>query len=155
MAIELNELIKEVLSVPAFGFIGTIDDSNQPVMTRFFGFKYDDPITTITVYTFKKDALRVVNHLSEQSKTSVTTSDATNFKTVQFKGTYKSHYDVPEEELHYVRDANAKQVEILKFMGIPKEVFANWKYEPTLAIVVEINEIFDQTPRINTGNKIR
>jgi general stress protein 26 len=155
MAIELNELIKEVLSVPAFGFIGTIDDSNQPVMTRIFGFKNDDPLTTLTLYTFKKDAQRVVNHLSEQSKISVTTCDATNFKTVQFKGTYKSRYDVPEEELHYVRDANAKQVEIMNMLGIPKEVFANWKYEPTLAIVMEINEIFDQTPRINTGNKIK
>lgn len=155
MAIELNELIKEVLNAPAFGFIGTIDDSNQPVMTRIFGFKNDEPLTTITVYTFKKDAQRVVTHLSEQSKISVTTSDATNFKTIQFKGTYKSHYDVPENEMHFVRDSNIKQIEILKFMGISKEVFANWKYEPTLAIEVEINEIFDQTPRINTGNKIR
>ena len=155
MALELNDLIKEVLSVPAFGFIGTINDSNQPVITRIFGFKYDDPLTTLTLYTFKKDAQRVVNYLSGQSKMSATTCDATNFKTVQFKGTYHSHYDVPEEEMHYVRDSNAKQVEIMNMIGIPKEVFANWKFEPTLAIAMEIDEIFDQTPRINAGNKIK
>ena len=154
MALELNDLIKEVLSVPAFGFIGTINDSNQPVITRFFGFKYDDPLTTLTLFTFKKDAQRVVNHLSGQSKISATASDATNFKTVQFKGTYMRHYDVQEEEMHYARDTNAKQAEIMKIIGVPVEAFYNMKFEPSLAIVMEIDEIFDQTPRNNAGNKI-
>ena len=65
MALELNDLIKEVLSVPAFGFMGTVNDSNQPVITRIFGFKYDDPLTTLTLYTFKKDAQRVVKPREE------------------------------------------------------------------------------------------
>ena len=154
MAIELNDFVKEILSGPCFGFVATINQSNQPVITRLFGFKHDEPLTTLTVYTFKKDAQRVVNLLSDRVKLTVTLSNATNFQTVQFKGSYKSHYDAHEEEKHYARDCNAKQAEIMEKFGVPREVFASWKYEPTVAIAMNVDEIYDQTPKIDAGKKI-
>ena len=154
MGIELNDFLKEVLAAPWFGFIVAINKSNQPVMTRVFGFKYEDPLTTLTVYTFKKDAQRVVDLLSEDVKISISASKVANFKTAQFKGTYHNHYDVLEEEMHYVRDSNVKQTEIMASTGVPDGAFANWKYEPTVAIVINVDEIFDQTPKVNAGNKI-
>lgn len=154
MAIKLNDLANEVLSNPCFGFIGTLNESNQPVMTRVFGFKYDDSLTAFTVYTFKKDARRVAHHLSEVSKLAATISNALDFKTIQFKGTYRHHYEVSDEEMNYSRDCNSKQIEIMKMFNISKETFCNWKYEPSMAIVMDVDEIFDQTPKINTGNKI-
>ena len=154
MAIELNDFVKEILAAPCFGFVTTINESNQPVMTRFFGFKHDDPLTTLTVYTFKKDAQHFINHLSDETKISVTISDGENLNTIQFKGSYQGHYIAPEEEMHYARDCNIKQAEIMLTFGIPAGVFANWKYEPSMAIVMQVDEIFDQTPKVNAGNKI-
>jgi len=123
-------------------------------MTRIFGFKYDDPLTTLTLYTFKKDAQRVVDQLSDGVKLAATTSNAMDYKTVQFKGTYKRHYDVPHEEKNYARECNAKQVEIMKMFGISKEIWANWNFEPSVAISINVDEIFDQTPKVGAGNKI-
>lgn len=154
MAIELNDFVREVLAAPCFGFVVTINESNQPVMTRFFGFKYDDPLTTLTVYTFKKDAQRIVDYLSDDVKITVTTSNAQNYNTLQFKGPYQSHYDVQAEEMHYTRECYAKQAVIMATFGVPSGAFANWKYDPSLAIVMNVDEIFDQTPKVNTGNKI-
>ena len=154
MAIELNDLITDVLTCPAFGFIGTVNSNNQPVITRYFGFKYDDPLTTLTVYTFKKDAQRVVDLLSPGSKLTIPATNTMNFNTCQFKGTYNNHYDTPEEELRYARETNVKQAEIMKAFGVPEEAFASWKFEPSLAIVMNVEEVFDQTPRVNAGNKI-
>jgi len=154
MAIELNDLTRDVLESPSFGFIGTLNDSGRPIMTRFFGFKNDDPLTTLTVYTFKKDAERVIQHLSSSSKMTATSSKATDFKTVQFKGTYLRHYDVLEDEMVYARKCNEKQAEIMSMFGIPKEVFTNWNFDPAIAIEMKVDTLFDQTPRANTGNKI-
>jgi len=42
----------------------------------------------------------------------------------------------------------------MEMFGIPKEVFANWNFEPSVAISINVEEIFDQTPKVNTGNKI-
>ncbi len=154
MAIKLNDFVKEVLDAPCYGFIGAINASNQPVITRFFGFKYDDPLTTLTLYTFKKDAQHVVDQLSDGVKIAATTSNAMNYSTIQFKGTYQRHYDVPDEEMNYARQCNAKQAKIMKMFGISKEIWANWNFEPSLAISINVEELFDQTPKINTGNKI-
>ena len=154
MALELNDFVKEVLDAPCYGFIGTINASNQPVMTRFFGFKYDDPLTTLTLYAFKKDAQRVVDLLSDGVKLAATTSNAMDYKTVQFKGTYQRHYDVPAEEKSYVRECNAKQAKIIEMFGISKEIWANWSFEPSTAISINVDEIFDQTPKVGAGNKI-
>ena len=106
MAIELNDFIKDVLEAPCFGFGGTIDGSKQPVITRIFGFKYDDPLVNFTAYTFRNDARHVVNHLSIGSKMSATITNVKNFSTIQFNGSYKKHYDVTEDEMHYARDCN-------------------------------------------------
>lgn len=154
MAIILNDFVKEVLTSPCYGFVVTINESNQPVMTRFFGFKYDDPLETLTVYTFKKDAQRVIDELSDSAKLAATVSNAMDFKTIQFKGTYQRHYDVADEEMNYARECNAKQVEIMAMFGISKEVFASWHFEPSVAISINVEEIFDQTPKVNAGNKI-
>ena len=154
MAIELNDFVRDVLAAPCFGFVVTINDSNQPVMTRFFGFKHDDQLTTLTLFTFKKDAKHVLDHLSAKDKIAATTSNALNFNTLQFKGTFQDHYDVQEDEMHHIRDTNAKQTEIMKMIGVPDGAVANWKYEPSVAIIMNVEEIFDQTPKVNTGNKI-
>ena len=56
---------------------------------------------------------------------------------------------------NYVRDCNVKQIEIMRLTGVPDGAFSNWKYEPTVAIVMNVEEIYDQTPKVNAGNKIR
>lgn len=154
MVIAINDFVREVLDSPCFGFVGTINKSNQPVMTRGFGFKYNDPLTAFTMYTFKKDFQRLVDYLSEAAKMSATITNAVNFKTVQFKGTYQHHYDTPDEEMIYAQECNNKQGEIMKMFGVSNQVFANWKYKPSVAVVMNVDELFDQTPKINTGNKI-
>ncbi|MCK5700020.1 MAG: pyridoxamine 5'-phosphate oxidase family protein [Cyclobacteriaceae bacterium] len=154
MAIALNDFVREVLNSPCFGFIGTLNKSNQPVITRVFGFKYDDTLSVFTMYTFAKDTQRLVDHLNKLSKVSATLTNAINFKTLQFKGTYRNHYLAPDEEMIYAKECNIKQAEIMKMLGISNEVFANWKYEPSVAIAMNVDALFDQTPKINTGNKI-
>ncbi len=154
MATELSKFALDILANPCFGFVGTVNKSNQPVMTRFFGFKYENPLSSFTAYTFKKDAFRLVDCLTEEIKLSVAVTNALDFKTLQFKGSYLNHYDAPENELVYPRICNEKQVEIMAMFGISKEVFAKWNYAPSVAVVMNVNEIFDQTPKVGTGNKI-
>ena len=154
MQIELNNFVKEVLNAPCFGFIGTVDQSGHPVITRIFGYKHDSPLTTLTVYTFSKDAQRVKVALKKGDKITATTSNSTNFKTVQFKGRFISSYPVSDNEIKIIESFNEKQGEILAQMGIPQAVYANWKYTPSLAFEIEVSEIFDQTPKVNSGQKI-
>ncbi len=154
MAIQINNLVREVLEAPSFGFVCAINESKQPLMTRIFGYSFDDPLTILTIYTYKKDAQHVIDQLHESSNITATLSSTADFKTVQFKGTYNQHADASNQELDIIRVHTERQAEILRMMGIPKEVFANWKFEPAVGISINVKELFDQTPKVNAGNKL-
>ena len=154
MAIQINNLVREVLEAPSFGFVCAINESKQPVMTRIFGYSFDDPLTILTIYTYKKDSLHVIEQLHENSNITATLSSTADFKTVQFKGNYNQHADASTKELNIIKAHTERQAEILRMMGIPKEVFANWKFEPAVGISINVKELFDQTPKVNAGNKL-
>ena len=86
-AIEINELVQEVLNKPCFGFVAGLDEADHPEISRCFGFNFDKEQTTLTVFTFKKDFQKMRDHLSAGEKISVALCNAENFQTVQFKGT--------------------------------------------------------------------
>ena len=150
----INELVQEVLSKPCFGFVAGLDEAGHPEISRCFGFNYDKEQSTLTVYTFKKDFQKMRDHLSAGEKISVALCNAENFKTIQFKGTLNLIYDTPEHEMTYPRSCNTKQVDIMAGWGVPNQVFANWSFEQSVTVVMDVHEMYDQTPRPNAGKKI-
>lgn len=154
MSDQSNQLIKDVMGAASFGFVTAIDESNQPVMTRVMAYNYNAGYTKVTLFTFEKDAQRLTRILSEGTKIAATISDGMNFKTLQFKGTCEKVYATTPEELEIVKAHNENQRELLASIGVTEESFALWKYEPSVAINMRVEEIFDQTPRVNAGSKI-
>jgi general stress protein 26 len=154
VGIAINDFVKELLEKPCFGFVAGLDEAGHPEMSRCFGFNYDTEQNTLTVYTFKKDFQKMQDHLSAGDKISVALSNAQNFKTIQFKGTLNRIYDTPEHEMTYPRSCNTMQADIMASWGVPNQVFANWSFEQSVTVVMDVNEMFDQTPRPKAGEKI-
>ena len=150
----MNSLVEEVLEKPCFGFVCGLDGDGHPIMSRFFGFQYSSDLSTFTAYTFGKDFQRLQRHLLHSIKLSAVVSSPQDFKTIQLKGTFKTMYSTPEEEMKIPQSCNQLQSEILIRWGISKEVFANWSYQESVAVVMDVEEIYNQTPKLNTGNKI-
>ena len=150
----INDFVQEVLDKPCFGFVAGLNKSGHPEMSRFFGFNHDPELDTFTAYTFKKDFQKMRNHLLPGERISMAVSSPLDFKTIQLKGTLNRIYDTPEDEMNIPRSCNKIQSEIMQRWGISKEVFANWNFEQSVAVVMNVHDIFDQTPRLNTGEKI-
>jgi len=150
----ITEFVREVLDKPCFGFVAAINESGHPQMSRFFGFNYDPELTTFTSYTFIKDFQKMRDHILSGEKISIVVSSPVDFKTIQLKGTLNRIYETPENEMNIPRSCNKTQSEIMERWGIPKEVFANWNFEQSVAVVMNVDEIFDQTPKVDTGKKI-
>ena len=153
-AIAINEFVKEVLDKPCFGFVAGLDEAGHPEMSRCFGFTFEAEENTLTVYTFTKDFQKMGDHLAAGDKISIALSNAQNFKTVQFKGTLNQIYDTPEQEMAIPRSCNKKQADIMASWGVSKQVFANWSFEQSVTVVMDVNEMYDQTPRPKAGAKI-
>ncbi len=149
-----KKLINEVTSAPAMGFLAVADSNNQLVISRHYAFKYHEESSVFTVYSYSKDAQLVLEHLSVGKKIAAVSSDATNFNTLQFKGSYLRHYPVEgAEELAFVEQNNQKQMAIMEMFGIG-QMFKKWHYLPSTAIVFTVEEIFEQSPRTETGKQI-
>ena len=149
-----NDLVREVLQKPCFGFICALNEANHPILARIFGFHFEAERHTLTAYAFNKDFQPMQEHLSAGAKITMVLSSSLDYHTIQLKGTFTKAYETPEEELKYPRSCNRQQVDIMNGWGVPEEVFANWSFEPSISVAMEVNEIFDQTPRPNTGKKI-
>lgn len=155
MAIEITDKIREVLEAHCFGFLTLTDGDGQPILARHFGYTWDEPLTRLIIYTFIKDVQPMALYFSQETKLAMVAANGATFKTLQFKGTYHKHYMAREEEMDTVRKFNSAQADLmLTFFGLSEETFANWNYAPALAVVMDINEIYEQTPKKNTGNKI-
>ena len=150
----INDFISEVLDNPCFGFVTALNNAGQPEMSRYFGFRYDNELNTFTAYTFAKDFQKMRDHIIPGQKISMAASSPEDLKTIQLKGTLNRIYDTPEKEMEIPKLCNNMQAEIMARWGIPKEVFANWHLQQSVAIVMNVEEIYDQTPKINTGKKI-
>ena len=150
----INDFVREVLGKPCFGFVACLNEMGHPEMSRYFGFKYDQELNTFTAYTFRKDFQKMQDHLSTGEKISMAASSPMDLQTIQLKGTLNRIYDTPKDEMEIPRSCNDKQSEIMARWGISKEVFANWNFEQSVAVVMNVEEIYDQTPKINTGKKI-
>lgn len=149
-----DKIVTDVLEKPCFGFVCGLNAVNHPVMSRFFGFAYKEDLSTFTGYTFARDFLKMRKHLTPGDKITFVVSSPLDFKTIQLKGTLQRIYDTPEEEMQIPSSCNQLQSEILQRWGISNETFANWSFQQSVAVVLNVDEIFDQTPKINTGQKI-
>lgn len=149
-----NSLVSDVLQKPCFGFICALNEADHPILARIFGFNFDPKKNTLTAYAFKKDFQAMQNNFTSGVKIAMALSSSLDYHTIQLKGTLNKFYNTPEEEMKYPRSCNGKQVDIMNGWGIPKDVFANWSFEQSISVMMDVNEIFDQTPWPNAGKKI-
>lgn len=152
---EKEELIKEIISMPTMGFLTVVNENNVPIMTRHFAYKMTDDMSELTIYAYKPDAERLFPYFKPDQKIAAVTASATNAQSLQHKGVYITHYDVDSDaELDFIKDNNKKQRDIMEMFGVA-QLIDNWRYEPSVAIKMRIDEIFEQTPRPDTGKIIK
>ena len=79
------------------------------------------------------------------------------FESYQFKGTYTSNAPCTDEEVQVIKDWKTKFCEGCEVIGYPEQLIRSMDLqilEPAIAITFEVKEIFEQTPKPGTGNKI-
>ena len=151
---KLDKIVSEVLNKPCFGFVCGKNALNHPIMSRYFGFTFNPDLSKFTAYTFEKDFKKMQPFIATGDRISAVASSPLDYKTIQLKGTLHSIYDTPDEEMSFPESCNIQQSEIIQRWGIPGEVFTKWSYKQSVAVVMNVEEIYDQTPKTNTGQRI-
>lgn len=140
------------------GFAGVRDRNLAPSGLRLSGWQADAAGRTLTAFVPQPWATRLVELVRENRAIAVTIEEAGTHETYQFKGRYLSHRPVQADEAAIAsraRDRFAKG--LLQWGPADERMAALIKASiplPGLAVEIEVDEVFLQTPGPGAGGRI-
>ncbi|EMY76429.1 hypothetical protein LEP1GSC060_0262 [Leptospira weilii serovar Ranarum str. ICFT] len=137
--------------------IATRDAELKPHFARAFGIRMSEDQKHMTVMVPKIIAAPCLKDIENNKLIAATVAHMANFKTRQYKGTVQEIKDCTESDyelMKTVREAGAENSAL--FFG-PKagEGWRKYVIHPAFAITFELSELFDQSPGIKAGEKLK
>ena len=95
---------------------------------------------------------RLLQNLLSRNQLTLTVVSAFSFECYQIKGKYISHENISVDDEKYLKG----MAETIKEMGFNLENVFNNKYLllDVVTIIMKVEEVYEQTPKIGTGNKV-
>ena len=133
--------------------MGTRDTNLKPDFCRVLGVQVVDQ-DHLRFFMDKKSNPTSFKNLQPSAPIALTTTRADNFESYQFKGKFVKLTECSDEDnqtiqayLHGFNDA-------VVALGLQDGLVYNYPHSNTYALVMEVKEIFEQTPKPGTGNKL-
>jgi hypothetical protein len=138
------------------GFAGSRDRDLVPFGHRVSGWRLGVDHRTMTVLIPDEFLPRLVESLQDNRELAVTIEAFPSHETYQFKGHYLSHRDVDDGDFEAADRVRRRWVRSLKMLytDAPEDVLKGFVSRPSMAVDVEILEIFLQTPGPGAGSRL-
>jgi len=147
---ELVEFVESGVSI----LVGTRDARLRPEALRACGAIVAPDRRSITILMNELTSQRTVANLRAGSPLAVTFSRPIDYRTVQIKGPCRDVRAADAREGDAARKYLAQFCEQLYLVSISRAFTARLRVSPTLATVLEIHELFEQTPGPGAGRKL-
>ena len=152
-----NKIIRFLDERANVGFAGTRDAALVPSGHRLSAWQVDAAGRAFTAFMRPFSEARFVESLRENGAIALTIGEMTSHETYQVKGRYLSHRPVQGVEAELadrVRERLAKALHA-QFQDERIDSFVRASIpDPTLAVAVEVTEVFVQTPGPGAGERI-
>jgi len=133
--------------------MGTRGPDLKPEYARALGSRFVDD-QHIKVFFDGPSAGRTLENLKDNGMASVILCSLENYESYQFKGKSLSVYPANTEEqqliANYLEDINVLLVNV----GFPDQGMYKYPRSSMMTLVMEVEEIFEQTPKAGTGQKV-
>ena len=153
MSVVLSNQLKEFINETRAMGIGTRDAEFTPTFARVMGTKLlDDSIFKILIA--KQTSELTLKNLEDNKMIALVIVNPLGFECYQFKGNYLRSYEGSDEDRTLVENWLKDFDDILAKYGLEVPIANNWLHDPIVVIEFEIDQIFEQTPKVGTGNSI-
>jgi pyridoxamine 5'-phosphate oxidase-like protein len=151
MAACLPEEIVELIASGVDVCVATRDAALEPEAMFAMGIRPSADRRVITVYLPQVLSARTCQNLAENADIAVTLERPIDLRAVQIKG--RALAVRPSEEVDRERQAvfRAALVEAFGAVGIPRSVTRRLRWWPSVAVDVEVRDVFLQTPGASAG----
>jgi hypothetical protein len=151
----IPEQVLKIFSGSMVSHLGSRDARLQTSEVMVWGVKIDSGKKQLTAFIPKQVAERTINNLQSTKKVAITVGEPLSHELYQFKGDYISHADATaEEEILQDQYINTFYEKYLKLFGYPPEIVDSVNYKPSVAVTLQFEEIYVQTPGPNAGSRI-
>jgi hypothetical protein len=144
----------ELLQTGVSVVVGTRDASLMPECTRAWGLRVERDRTTLTVFLAETISQKTLENLRENGVMAVSCTRPTDHLACQLKGRVRRIRAITLDDQEVSRRGHRDFLEELTAIGVPSELSQAWIAEPTLAVEMEVTDVFEQTPGPGAGVKV-
>ena len=132
--------------------MGTRDASMVPEFQRVLGARVVDG-NHILFFFDGPTARHTIRNLEQHPLFSVTTCSNT-FESYQFKGTAIRWAEATDEENEMVKQYLKKFNDAMIVFGLRDRLVYNYPHTKMMTVMMEVTDVFEQTPKTGTGQKV-
>jgi len=135
--------------------VGSVDASGEPSTCRALALTSSDDLNNLTVYVPVATSRQTIANVTSTRRLTVVATHPIDHFSVQLKGKAAEARPAREDEAPLIHRGFDGFAEILNQIGIPPRVTNAVTREPALAIEMQVEEIYDQTPGPKAGTRVR
>lgn len=153
---QISRRITAVSSKNEFLFwVACVGNNNIAEISRVSGFMVEEDNEHVTFFIPKKLWKTFEPFLKEDLNMSLLMASIKDFESYQVKGQYVEHQICSDENIDFYRLKVLKIVDVMSVMGIDgNKIFSYLNDNNSVAVTMKINDVFEQTPKPGTGNKV-
>lgn len=150
-------LCREVIELLSSGVvmsIGTRDAALAPECTPAMGSRVNRDRRGLTVFVPQALAEATLANLRDNGQIAVNIVRPSDDKSMQLKGRAVAVRDASEADRVTQEQQRSGLVEQLAFVGLPRAIARRMTWWPSVAIDIEVNDVFDATPGPEAGQRM-
>lgn len=147
---ELTEFIQSEVVI----HVGTHDERLYPMHLMAWSGRFSEDRQSLTVFIPKAVMANTLRNLESNGRAGVTINHIATMESFQFKGRYSGHRDTTAQETEMQLNAIGKLNNMFSQFGYPEGYMAGLQYDPAIAVTIDIEAVFRQTPGPGAGQQI-
>jgi len=135
-------------------FLATCDQQLRPESTLASGVRVVPGGTNLTVFVPRVLAATTLDNLRAHSHLALTMSRVTDDRSLQIKGRYLGDRAGDDIDAAFLEPILIRRTEAMAAIGMPRSVARRMAAIPTVAIDMEITQLYEQTPGPRAGRPL-
>lgn len=152
--VHLDDELVELIEGGASMLVGSVDAKLRPECARALGVEVGPDRSTLTVYLNAALAETTRANLETNPRIALGFSRIHDHRSIQLKGTVRSIRPTNPRDQEIQARYRVAFAEQLTQAGVPRSVTLRLALVPSLALEVELHELFDQTPGVGAGRRL-
>jgi hypothetical protein len=134
--------------------VGTRNASLLPECTRAWGIRVGADRASVTIFLAETISRKTLENLRDNGTMAISCARPTDHMACQLKGCLRTIRPITPDDHEASRRWHRDFLEELRAIGVPPELGQAWIAEPTLAVEMNVTDVFQQTPGPGAGEKV-